>query len=428
MHVSCVVMCESHSASTVRHWIQVAQNQRRDATRRLQTELVEKHLKIPYCNFIQRIQTDEECRIYRLQQWYSLYNTNRDELKRLESGITSHPFHKHAIPQFVAQHKEKTTRDIDYIELILTHTSHVSWDEFYTRLKRIANEAVEYIKNNTQYKHVVLLLPDLKYKSNFWITLLVTPLIWSVVTDVAEFVTGSTANIVASGGNVFARSSNTIDSTWITSSSDDTIYISCDDCIFTGKQLLGSIRCHLSSSSKCIVLCPYISKQSGFCGDQDNDYYHHEYIYMKSTEWFQNLKQQLKTENETLYQKWAVEKKALLWKHTLLFDHKLADYESIYTIWYQGLIEKDDQDKIWQMIFPLKLPPVQAVYKTANWLLIGSRQTPHSWLLQQQCQQFGGELHHFHVNLLSTRKKPQKRTSVDTNTTSKKRHKSSQHE
>lgn len=260
---------------------------------------------------------------------------------------------------------------------------HISFDQFHQRLLKCCQEVLE-IQQLRQYKHVVLLVPGELNKSNFWCSLLATALLLPILTDVGCFVESRTD--LSWKGN-----------SWMPRPNAETLYITCDDCIYSGSQLYESLSDAFACDYKVLnlaLVCPFICNKSRFaptCTDVP-------YIRLPSTQYFDTLRTMVK---KTEQGKYWIER----WYDlpVLSFDHKVADHKSIYSNIYNCEFLSCFKDGIIPTTFP------RSIQYTFHEQTILTTQTSHDFILKQACSDCPTLHCNFNIALLKQKNKKRKR-------------------
>jgi hypothetical protein len=206
-----------------------------------------------------------------------------DENKNIiDKKVNSYPIHEKNFVKWINNHSpEYQSIASDF----RANTVHVSFEQFKQVLGKICAE-IRVIKNN--YQNIILLLPDLLQKSNFWVSIYMfhylSDMITHVVTriDSTSFIDGKTLIIIP------------------------------DDASYTGKQIV--IYASSQTSHDMVFAIPYISR------DAKN--------YIKRSLSNTNNK------GNILFCESTIEFKKIKKRYAIYFDHKLADEISTYQLTY----------------------------------------------------------------------------------------------
>lgn len=206
----------------------------------------------------------------------------------LEQKVNTHPIHEENFVKWIQNHSQKYQAAASKFR---ENTLHVSFDEFKGMLGRICAEIrIKIIQEQEKkYKNIVLLLPDLLKKSNFWTSLYIFHLLSDVITHVAT----------------------KIDQTaFIDSEKERTLIIIPDDASYTGKQII--IYASTKTSHELLFAIPYISQDAMKNIQRSLSDSAHKILFCNSSASFKKLKK----------------------RYTIYFDHKLADEVSTYQLSY----------------------------------------------------------------------------------------------
>ena len=209
----------------------------------------------------------------------NVYNFVEENKGIINQKVKSYPIHEENFVKWINNHSHEYQSVASDFR---ANTTYVSFDQFKQVLGQICAE-IRTIKNN--YQNIVLLLPELLKKSNFWVSIYMfhylSDIITNVVTriDIANFIDGKSLIIIP------------------------------DDASYTGKQIV--IYASTPTNHDLLFAIPYISKDAK------------KYI-----------KHSLSNKGNILFCESTIDFKKIKRRYAIYFDHKLADEVSTYQLTY----------------------------------------------------------------------------------------------
>ena len=197
----------------------------------------------------------------------------------IDQKVNTYPIDEENFVRWIKNHSPK------YQEIaseFRSKTTHVSFDQFKQILGQICAEIRSYKHN---YQNIVLLLPELLKKSNFWVAIYMFHYLSDIITHVVPIINGAS----------FIEGK--------------TLIIIPDDASYTGKQII--IYASTLTPHDLLFAIPYIS-----------------------TDAKKHIKRSLGGKDNILFCDSTVEFKKIKKRYAIYFDHKLADEISTYQLTY----------------------------------------------------------------------------------------------
>lgn len=160
-------------------------------------------------------------RKHRLDIYKKLYDENRHKIQ-MKNDI-NHPLNYKRGMKWAGHHCDNES--IKFAESIIENTIYVSYGYFIDRLKQTCKSLIKHYENKSH--KIIVIIPHHIIKSNFWVSLLIYPMIKDIIYDVQFSITNAY--------NTYAKDDSNI------------ACIIADDCVYTGSQILS--MCMLSPSS-----------------------------------------------------------------------------------------------------------------------------------------------------------------------------------
>lgn len=150
----------------------------------------------------------------RIARFEALWSENKDRI-HMPKPI-NYPINYKAGMKWARRHCDPDSAR--FAEQLVANTAYVSFGEFIANLERICTSFCTTISARADKPDITLILPFDTSKSNLWVSLLAWPWLRGVVTDISFSITGA-YNVANAKGK-------------------PTICIVCDDCAYTGNQLM----------------------------------------------------------------------------------------------------------------------------------------------------------------------------------------------